>query len=77
MPQNPVWPVGVKSTESFNRCTSCKLPKVTAVASHAIQKCTLKNMEKESGDGAVIYSHRPHRILRHWPYFYTLSAVYT
>ena len=68
---------GCKSTESFNRCTSCKLPKVTAVASHAIQKCTLKNMEKESGDGAVIYSHRPHRILRHWPYFYTLSAVYT
>ena len=43
---------GCKSTESFNRCTSCKLPKVTAVASHAIQKCTLKNMEKESGDGA-------------------------
>ena len=40
---------GCKSTESFNRCTSCKLPKVTAVASHAIQKCTLKNMEKESG----------------------------
>ena len=55
---------GCKSTESFNRCTSCKLPKVTAVASHAIQKCTLKNMEKESGDGAVIYSHRPHRCVK-------------
>ena len=45
------------ATTRSGECVGCRMKKVTTTRSHAIQNCTLQNMEKESG-GPVIYSQR-------------------
>ena len=53
---------GSTTTTRSGECVGCHRMKVTTQDSHAIQKKTLENMEKESG-GRVIYSQR-HGILK-------------
>ena len=48
---------GRTTTTRSGECVGCRRMKVTTQDSHAIPKCTLQNMEKESG-GRVIFSQR-------------------